>query len=597
MFNFQAIEAKVKVRIHFAILLAAFALSSCGGSATGISGVSTGTPGVPTAPSTDAAINVKAAITAVQATWAATPLPSTGTIHYFCDCRTGASGNCIAGSDANAGISASAPKQSIAALQAMLPVANGDTVAFCKGGSFAASSQITPNVSGCAAGTTCVDFRDYASPAFTSAAKPVITSTIGAPPPNNSGQLWNFNNAPSGGGGVRIFNLDFENPGGSTNFNIGLSYFQHDIWYMNNTSNGFQDHVYNNSNYGHNNNIYFEGNNFINAPNIGYLGGSDNSTLSFNNWVGNGNGPTVFQHTIYLNSGSPLGADTHFKVEGNFIDGTPAAGASCVAGVFNSHGGFDYLVVKNNYVYIDPAKVTAGCYGMNFNNVTGNSTEPVFFRNTTITGNTIVNGGALAMNVSNCPYCSITNNTIIMDWSATIQVTGIDVPGTVARTTPIVDDVGTNYTVSNNTIYFSSNMNSNNGNRGIRVESEGTGHIIANNAIYISAGKSACLAYTPPSSVSLSSFVAFSDYNDCYQGGATTYFEWVTGDTLATWRSNSGFDTHSILTDPQFTNTNSSIYNFKPQAGLSGAGTHAYAPTLDALSVTRPNPPSIGAYE
>ena len=39
------------------------------------------------------------------------PLRSTGTIRYFCDCAAGSQAGCVAGSDANPGTSASAPKQ------------------------------------------------------------------------------------------------------------------------------------------------------------------------------------------------------------------------------------------------------------------------------------------------------------------------------------------------------------------------------------------------------------------------------------------------------------------------------------------------------
>ena len=530
--------------------------------------------------SNTSASNVQSAITSVQAAWSATPLPSTGTTHYFCDCQTGASGNCVAGNDANAGTSASAPKQSIAALKAMLPLANGDTAAFCKGGYWTTTSNIAPNVTTCTAGTTCVDFRDYASPNFTSSAKPTIYMGSGGQ------QLWSVT---SGRGGFRVFNMHFSSNNSGVSYGMSIEGNAHDVWFANNTVDGFPAVMYNNSNSGsgHNNHIYFEGNTLDNNRTFGYLGSSDNSTLSYNYMTrtGSDNG---YDHAIYLQSNGTGSAITNFEIKSNYIEaGYLPADGICYGAVIIGHPGVDYLTVSNNYIYVDPARINRACYGISFDNGTSNG-APVFMRHTVIGGNTIINTGDTGINVSSCPGCQIVNNTIILDWSTTIRFTGIQVGTFPARAQ---DDVDTNTTTANNTIYFGPNMVSVSGSRGIWVNTEGTGHIIANNAVYNSAGVSACLDL-PLSKAAY----AFIDNNDCYNG---SYYEWETRSSLAAWQSATGFDTHSILSGPQFTNPTNPTYNFVPQAGspLKGAGNATYVPTTDALGVTRPNPPAIGAYE
>jgi hypothetical protein len=524
--------------------------------------------------------NILLAIASVQAAWAATPLPGTGTIHYFCDCQTGASGNCVAGNDANAGTSASAPKQSVAALRAMLPLANGDTAAFCKGGYWTTTSNLRPNVTTCTAGTTCVDFRDYASPNFTSSAKPTIYMGSGAQ------QLWNVT---SGQGGFRVFNMHFSSNNSGVSYGMSIEGNSHDVWFANNTVDGFPAAMYNNSNSGngHNNRIYFEGNTLDNNRTFGYLGSSDNSTLSYNYMTRTGS-DSGYDHAIYLQSNGSGSAITNFAINGNYIEaGYLPADGICYGAVIIGHPGVDYLTVSNNYIYVDPARINRACYGISFDNGTSNS-APTFMRHTLIGGNTIVNTGDTGINVSSCPGCQIVNNTIILDWSTTIRFTGIQVGTFPARAQ---DDVDTNTTTANNTIYFGPNMVSASGSRGIWVNTEGTGHIIANNAVYNSAGVSACLDL-PLSKAAY----AFIDNNDCYNG---TFYEWETKASLAAWQTATGFDTHSITANPLFTAPTNPTYNFVPQSGspLKGAGNAAHAPTLDALGVTRPNPPAIGAYE
>jgi hypothetical protein len=93
---------------------------------------------------------------------------------------------------------------------------------------------------------------------------------------------------------------------------------------------------------------------------------------------------------------------------------------------------------------------------------------------------------------------------------------------------------------------------------------------------------------------------AYSDHSLCFAGGgAKVTWDFTTGSSLANWTTATGLDGASQVADPQFTNPATSNYDFHPAAGspLLGAGSAMYAPMLDISGQTRPNPPSIGAYE
>ena len=105
--------------------------STGGPSGTGGSGGS-GNPPPPPPP-------VSGTIADIAKQCADEPLRTTGTIHYLCDCGAGADANCIAGADTGPGTTPAEPWRTYQKARATFPtIAAGDTIAFCKGGSFAA---------------------------------------------------------------------------------------------------------------------------------------------------------------------------------------------------------------------------------------------------------------------------------------------------------------------------------------------------------------------------------------------------------------------------------------------------------------------------
>lgn len=316
---------------------------------------------------------------------------------------------------------------------------------------------------------------------------------------------------------------------------------------------------------------------------MAYLGGGSGAKVNYNRIRTTGNN-TVYQHSIYIASGI-----TSYNVEiiGNDIQGQ--YGDSCVGAVISNHAAVDGFLVKNNLISIDADKATAGCYGMASDNGTSDQ-RPNFFRNAVFSGNTIINGGAVSLSVTSCPYCVIENNVIINNWIGGWGV-GIGITGVTRGQ----DDVSVANTIRNNTVWYGPNVTGTT--RGIDVGAfggEGTGHIIANNTVSSaqSAGAMNCYRHDLP----LSSY-AFVNNNHCYATGAYN-FEYTRG-SLSAWQAYAtsyGFDSASITGVPLFVNAGT---DFTPDTGspLIGAGNNTNKATLDFTGTTRPNPPAIGAYE
>src|SRR5262249_15454723 len=155
-----------------------------------------------------AAAAVVTVISSTTANSCPTSLRSTGTIHYFCDCQTGAQSGCVAGSDANSGLTPAQAKQSLSAMVTAFKALNaGDTVALCQGGSWTTTTALAinnnPRCSGSgslrslANSTTC-DLTSYA-PSWGGTAQPILKQTTAK---TNLLQMW------GGPSGVRIMNLD-----------------------------------------------------------------------------------------------------------------------------------------------------------------------------------------------------------------------------------------------------------------------------------------------------------------------------------------------------------------------------------------------------
>lgn len=543
---------------------------------------------------------------AASSSCAAMPLRSTGRIYHFCDCQSGAEAGCVAGNDANAGTSPSAPKRTwSAAISAFNAMNAGDTIALCKGGLWnvpaatdanGANCGYSPHAaalrnSRCAAGasltdpanTSTCDIRDYQA-SWGGANRPVLYAYQSGPThiiTRDSGVA----TRPGGStNGVRIVNLEFRGgnagPNGGTyhdHYGIGFStcnFGTDDSWLIcNNTFANLRLGMYGDSKGGGMTNLNVRGNRFVMLDLDAWLGTPGSHARFDANFFDNVGGffhPVTGNqaHTIYLAGDGTAWAQDVQVVNNEFRrSGAGGAVGVCSTPTLVGHEKYDGLLVENNIIDAGAGAI-GGCWNVDFNNEVQ---APFYtaYRNTIIRRNLIL-GSSVGIAIGSSPGVMVENNVISL--TATTPAWGVGIQSPYGRA-KVGDDVANNVTIRNNTIYMSGPGSG--AYTGILVGTEGTGHVIANNSIYMAATGSTCFS-TP---LAPGAYV-FVGNNACYGGTWGTTYD-------ATTR---------VSSNPMFT---SPPANFTPAAGspLIGAGTAAHAATTDFTLKTRPSPPSIGAYE
>jgi len=584
-------------------------------------------------------------IAAAVADIVSTPYLAGSTIRYLSDCQTGnaiqPAAGCVQGSDtlydgtSPTPSGAHGPWQTTTKGAAWLAsqASGTNTLALAQGGVWNAQSA-TPaiNLTGntyCPANKTCSEIREY--PQGGTGPKPVIYGpNLGAA----SSSLFSLGN------GQRIMNLSLVGStidGVTTNqtgffiyANAAYSSARHDDSILNVDITGFDLAISEPAQQDYN--MTIQGNHFYANSNEGYMGSSQNLNLNYNSFIDTGGVlfGSASSHSIYVSAHQHV---TGVNVIGNYVTGyfKGKGDTRCSAGQVALHAAITTLVVSGNAVIEDNNSANT-CWGLSANNITSVA-YGLFLRSALFSNNIIVNGGNIGLNVGNCPYCLIENNLIIAD-NVSAQG-GISAPPTTARTsisgcTPsstvqCYDDPSTNYTIRNNTVYFTANAN--NGMIGIQVGVGGAsesqvGHKIYNNSVtYLAAtagGNSSfnqvyCFKYPLPTSA-----YATIDNNNCYvpnSSGLNYAWEQTTHDSLSAWKAATYFDANSSSSNPGFAlsaapyfsgRTDSSLmyqlFNnettniFSPSAALSGKG--MIGPLLDIAGASRsPTAPSIGAYE
>jgi hypothetical protein len=292
--------------------------------------------------------------------------------------------------------------------------------------------------------------------------------------------------------------------------------------------------------------------------------------------------------------------------------------------VIVGHGEMDGLTVTDNIVNIDAAVATAQCFGIGFGSAPSYP-EANYFRNATFSRNIVINGGKIGMSVANAPGAIIEDNLLISDivYGSSPGVSnwplmGLSLSTSVTRTTPYADDVNSNITIRNNTVWYGPHVLG--GAVGIDLGVEGTagsGYVVANNSVVYSASTAVrgvgCYSFNNIPNTAY----AFVNNNHCYSaaGAYWTVKTDVDGQMindrtrlgLSAWQTySSGLDSASITGTPNFVNALPTISgDFHPNANpalplspLLGKGDSAKAPKYDLTGSTEfSNPPAIGAYK
>ena len=410
---------------------------------------------------------------------------------------------CDTGNDENSGTSTFAPFQSVPrGLRAFNEMQGGDSVLFCRGGTF----NIIPSSS--LYNTKCSTSNVCTIGAYGEGERPIIISKGNTRP---AAIHFSDGGAPSKSGGYVVRDLKLVSDG-TTLFGVEFINDVDDVLLDNLHIQGFGIGVYSaGSNAvtstdvnGTNDRITLKNSTIINNSAQGWLGGGINLLIENNLFQNNGFEKAVFNHNIYL-SGSTRTVTSGVIVRGNTLYQSAIVDGQCQGVSLVGHGVMDNVLIENNIIKEDEGKAGGGCWGIAID--TGYATEEEF-KNLTIRNNTIINVGGMAIGCSSCVGVSIEGNTIV-DPSGILS-RGISVPNRGE------DAVKSNdVKISGNRILLSKTDSS-----GINVEGSNVFSVVNNSIEQSSLAYADCIrrtsanADTDISSNQCNKYVSFSDVYD-----------------------------------------------------------------------------------
>ena len=524
------------------------------------------------------------------------------TTYYVSDCGTGASAQCVAGNDSNAGTAPTAPWKSCDKVTSKFPsLAAGDQVLFARGSAQTACKlSYLSNLNSRAANPIVIGAY---TPSWATASSPV--PILRANTSTDTLSLMNSGNSTHDEGYI-IQDLHFVGPGPGSTVNAVM--MSNDVKYVtiqrieieqyalgiycnggtNNPlaagSNGLTEHiVIRNSNIHHN-------------RGMGILAGC-NDLLIGNNTLDN-NGVGMLDHHIYIGGNEVLGVEqtvTQVVIRGNKLtNNSPYASSSaasptpggCGGVAIVTHGVHDGLIIENNTVIEPIPSTNAQCWGIS---VDGGYSKREGFTNVAIRGNTVVNYG-VGIGVDLCDTCTVENNYV---YSEAPAPSGIVAPSKYFETPLAGDTLNNKLTVRNNTVYLKSPTF---GSVGIRLSRDGTGHTITSNLVYFGSGSTSATSCFYTSGLPTSAFAAF-DYNMCYFSATAGTWDAARG-SLASQRA-AGFDAHSLTTNPGISAPVAPAYSLA--VGSGSPAVQAGHPSLSSKfaigGLQRAGTPDIGAFQ
>ena len=512
--------------------------------------------------------------------------PTAGTIHYVCDCGPSSAPGCVNGDDLAAGDAPERPWRTLGkARVAFGTLAAGDTVAFCRGGSFVvdAASGTRWNNANCRADHPCV-VRDYAPPGAVGALeRPIIEATSGG----NAFALEDGGPSDHEEGYV-ILNLIVRGIGSGVGFfvyndiddvllcNLSLEGFAIGIQVAGSNAAGPGSDAVNSR-------IVLRNSTILRNSEQGWLGGCESCAIEHCQFEDNGFRGGVFYHNIYLSSPNDL--VTHgMRVVGNTLHGAAIVAGQCQGVSLVGHGKHDDLLIEGNVVTEDIGAAGQGCWGIAIDSGYGTAEA---FQRVVVRGNTVSNVGNVGIGLSACQGCVVENNVVVQEQPFDTHAIAVPDRARGPEDLPMSDAI-----VRNNSIYFGASS----GGIGVLLGEEGTGYRLVSNAVQYAGSGAAwrCFRLGPAATA-----FAADDYNLCSAPGAASTWVEGTGD-LAAWRLATGFDLHSLVADPQFASLVGPAYDLRAGSSASplvGNGAPLDSSPTDRDGLSRDATPDLGAYE
>jgi hypothetical protein len=504
-----------------------------------------------------------------------------GVIHYVCDCGADAADGCVAGNDANSGATPDAPFRTFEKARTTFgAMAPGETIAFCRGGSFTAGANSRWTNARCRADKRCI-VRDY---------KPLWGREDKGAPIINVGSAERIFSLENGGDptheeGYVFANLSLRGTGTGT----GLFFFNDidDVLVCSNSFDRLAIGVHTEGSLPGTGDvrqarIVVRGNRFTNSGGFGYLGGCDECVVEDNYFANNGT-HAIFDHNLYLHNGGNGGKPfMNVRVTGNELYQSTMVDGKCQGASLVVHGLYDNLLVENNYVHEDVGAVAGTCWGIA---VTSADTDREGFNRTIIRSNRVENLGSVFIGVNSCANCVIEDNVLINTNPAT-DLIGIQAPNFDRDDYDLALSA---VTVRNNSLYFAAGTGV-----GIYVSTEGNEHVVTSNAIHFAGtAEFACFDLGLPKE----SYRAV-DNNLCFFPKAQARWENKAG-SLSNWVTTSGFDKSSASKDPGFTSL-IAPFNLAAASAIAAMVDKGHATQSSPMAINgklRVSAPDIGAYE
>jgi len=341
-----------------------------------------------------ATLALAAALVGAAAVAAPAVQPAPLRIHVS-DCQPGAAPGCVAGDDANDGLSESAPKRSLRAVGLdRLPA--GSEVLLARGGVWVQPEMLI------------VD-----NPQVT-AQRPLVIGAYGRGDrpwiqvPGQQGAAIAFgrhgNTSNDGGYVLRDLKLDGR---GSSAWGVFVVHNLHDLTLENNEITGFFIGIHAQASPPHGlTRVTVRGNRIVGNRGMGLLAQLSDSLIEDNLFESNNVSGSPYNHAIYLSGRAASGRG--LTVRRNTLRGNSVVDGVCRGGNLTVHGQVDGLLIEGNLIEL-PAAVRS-CRGIS---VTSGYRSAEWFRRVVVRGNTLVNLGSCGVCANSAPGIVVADNRFL----------------------------------------------------------------------------------------------------------------------------------------------------------------------------------------